>query len=141
MLDFGWQELMVVGFVLVLVIGPKDMPKVMRVVARFLGKAQAMAREFQSSMIEVADQDELKSVKQALDDAKNLSFTSVAQPLEYIKRDIENYDDSVSLKKPPPKKPQKKAKKKAALKKQAKKLAKKLAKKPAKKALKKDNKV
>ena len=71
MLDFGWQELMVVAFVLVLVVGPKDLPKVLRAIAKTVGKARGMANEFQSSMMEVANQDEFRDVKKALDDARS----------------------------------------------------------------------
>ena len=79
MLDFGWQELMVVAFVLVLVVGPKDLPRVLRTLSRFLGKARSMAQEFQSSLMEVADQEEFRSVKQALKDASSGNFDEVKE--------------------------------------------------------------
>lgn len=70
MLDLGWQELMVVAFVLVLVVGPKDLPKVLRTIAKAVGKARKMANEFQSSLMDMTDQEEIRDIKQALNDAK-----------------------------------------------------------------------
>ncbi len=86
MLDFGWQELMVVAFVLVLVVGPKDLPKVLRAIAKTVGKARGMANEFQSSMMEVANQDEFRDVKKALDDARSGRI----EDLEDIKDTLED---------------------------------------------------
>ena len=71
MLDFGWQELMVIAFVLVLVVGPKDLPRVLKAVARTVSTARKMAGEFQSSLMEVADQEEFRDVRKAIDDARS----------------------------------------------------------------------
>ena len=49
MFDFGWQEFMMIAFVLVLVVGPKDLPKVLRGVSKITGQARQMAREQQVS--------------------------------------------------------------------------------------------
>jgi sec-independent protein translocase protein TatB len=90
MLDLGWQELMVIAFVLVLVIGPKDLPRVMRAFAKFIGKARSMATEFQSSMMEIANQDEFSDVKKALQDAKQGNFDEVASSFEDAVGDVSN---------------------------------------------------
>ena len=71
MLDLGWQELVVVACVLVLVVGPKDLPRVLKAVAGMVGKARRMGREFQSSMMEVANQEEFRDVRKAIDDARS----------------------------------------------------------------------
>ena len=90
MLDLGWQELMMVAFVLVLVVGPKDLPRVLRAFAKFIGKARGMATEFQSSMMEVANQDEFKDVKKALQDAKSGNFDDIASGLDGMKDTVED---------------------------------------------------
>lgn len=55
MFDIGWSELLVVGVVSLIVVGPKDLPGMFRTVGRFTGKARGMAREFQSAMNDAAD--------------------------------------------------------------------------------------
>ena len=62
MFDIGWSEMMVVGVVALIVIGPKDLPEVFRTLGRFTAKARAMAREFQRAMESAADEAGIKDV-------------------------------------------------------------------------------
>ena len=50
MFDIGWTELMVVGVVALIVIGPKDLPDMFRTMGRFTAKARSMARDFQRAI-------------------------------------------------------------------------------------------
>ena len=50
MLDIAWPELMVIGVVAVVAIGPKDLPKVMHTLGRWVGKARSMAHDIQRSL-------------------------------------------------------------------------------------------
>lgn len=50
MLDIAWPELIVIGIVAVVAIGPKDLPKVMNTVGRWAGKARHMAQDVQRSL-------------------------------------------------------------------------------------------
>lgn len=56
MFDLGWTELLVIGIVALIVVGPKDLPILFRQAGRFMGRARAMAREFTSAMNDAADQ-------------------------------------------------------------------------------------
>ena len=47
MFDIGWQELFIVGVLVVIVVGPKDLPKTLRAVMGWVRKARMLAREFQ----------------------------------------------------------------------------------------------
>lgn len=71
MFDIAWSELGVIAVVALVVIGPKDLPKVLRTVGQWTSKARAMAREFQSGiddMVREAELDELrKAAKQVSD--------------------------------------------------------------------------
>lgn len=98
MLDLGWQEFVMIGLVLVIVVGPKDMPKVLRAVAKYVGKARNMASDFQSSMMEVANQDEFNDVKKALQDAKSGNFDKVSEQFGDIKNAIEDASADAGVK-------------------------------------------
>jgi sec-independent protein translocase protein TatB len=63
MFDLGWSEMLVILVVALIVIGPKDLPKVARQIGRWTGKARAMAREFQRSFDDMAREAELEEIK------------------------------------------------------------------------------
>jgi sec-independent protein translocase protein TatB len=65
-LDIGWPEMAVILLVALIVIGPKDLPKVARQVGKWAGKARAMAREFQRSIDDMAREAELDEIKKEL---------------------------------------------------------------------------
>ena len=98
MLDLGWQEFVMIGLVLVIDVGPKDMPKVLRAVAKYVGKARNMASDFQSSMMEVANQDEFNDVKKALQDAKSGNFDKVSEQFGDVKNAIEDASADAGVK-------------------------------------------
>ena len=62
MFDFGWQEFMMIAFVLVLVVGPKDLPKVLRSFTKITGQVRKMAREFSKSLEDGAGEADVKGV-------------------------------------------------------------------------------
>ena len=70
MFDFGWQEFIIVGFVLVMVVGPKDLPKVLRAITQVTGQARRMANEFRNGLQEIAADEKMKEVKKMVDEAK-----------------------------------------------------------------------
>lgn len=70
--DIGFMELLVVGIVALIVVGPKDLPGLFRTVGKFVGKARGMAREFQRSMEEAADASGLNEATKSFKDINNL---------------------------------------------------------------------
>ncbi|NNF25108.1 MAG: twin-arginine translocase subunit TatB [Rhodobacteraceae bacterium] len=70
MFDIGWTELLLIGIVALIVVGPNDMPGMFRTLGRFTGKARRMAREFQTAMNEAADQ---TGIKETAADLKNMT--------------------------------------------------------------------
>ena len=66
MFDIGWTELLVVGVVALIVVGPKDLPKMFRTLGQFTAKARNMAREFQRAMDDAADDTGVKDVARDL---------------------------------------------------------------------------
>ena len=66
LLDFGWSELMLIGLVALVVIGPKDLPRALRVAGYWVRKARTLSREFQSSVEQMVREAELDEVRQEL---------------------------------------------------------------------------
>ena len=74
MLDLGWSEILIIGVVALIVVGPKDLPKMLRTLGQYVGRAKGIAREFQRSMDDAARQadiEELREVKKGLDDMRD----------------------------------------------------------------------
>lgn len=72
--DIGWMELLVVGVVALIVMGPRDFPLLFRKLGQATGKVRAMAREFQRAMDEAADESGMTEINRDL--RKAASFTS-----------------------------------------------------------------
>ena len=71
MFDLGWSELLVIGIVALIVVGPKDLPVLFRNVGRFMGKARGMAREFSRAMNDAADESGMRDVAKTFKSATN----------------------------------------------------------------------
>ncbi|MFN4057906.1 MAG: Sec-independent protein translocase protein TatB [Roseinatronobacter sp.] len=71
MFDIGWTELLLIGVVALIVVGPKDLPKMFRTLGQLTAKARNMAREFQRAMEDAADATGVKDVAQDLRKATN----------------------------------------------------------------------
>lgn len=71
MTGLSWGELLVVGIVALIVVGPKDLPVMFRNVGRFVGKARGMAREFSRAMNDAADDTGVRDVAKTFKTATN----------------------------------------------------------------------
>ncbi|MGH6887207.1 MAG: Sec-independent protein translocase protein TatB [Geminicoccales bacterium] len=67
MFDIGWSEMAVIMLVALVVIGPKDLPRLARNVGQWVAKGRAMAREFQRSLEDMAREAELDDVKREIE--------------------------------------------------------------------------
>lgn len=66
MFDLSFSELLVIGVVALIVIGPKEIPGLFRTMGRFTGKVRGMAREFSRAMEQAADETGVKDVAKDL---------------------------------------------------------------------------
>ena len=79
MLDISWSHLLAIAVVALLVIGPKDLPRVLRALGRWAGKARAVAREFQSSIDQMIRESELEDVRK---EVEQVASTNIAHEME-----------------------------------------------------------
>ena len=64
--DFGWSELLLIAVVALVFIGPKDLPKALRVAGFWVRKARSLSREFQSSIDQMIREAELEDIRKDL---------------------------------------------------------------------------
>lgn len=108
MFDIGGVELLVVAVVAIIVVGPKDLPGMLRRAGRVVAKVRGMASEFKTHFDEVADQEEFKEIRKSLESVKDLSPTNqikdVLEPFkeagDSIKETMDNADKTPEQKAP-----------------------------------------
>jgi sec-independent protein translocase protein TatB len=91
MFDIGWGELVVIGIVALIAIGPKELPTVLRTLGQFMGKVRRMANEFQGQFQEAMREAEMADLKKHAEDIKS-SVGDLANfnPMASTQKDIES---------------------------------------------------
>ena len=69
MLDIGWTEMLVIAVIAIIVIGPRDLPKMLKTVGGWVRKARATVRELQTGIEDMAREAELDEVKKSVESA------------------------------------------------------------------------
>ncbi|MGH1589193.1 Sec-independent protein translocase protein TatB [Methylobacterium phyllosphaerae] len=90
MLDMSWGEVMLIGGVALIVIGPKDLPKALRTVGQITSKLRRMAGEFQMQFNEAIREAELDDVRREVDGIRNTVRTagSTFNPVQTIRDEL-----------------------------------------------------
>lgn len=88
-MDLGMSELLVIGIVALIVIGPKDLPEMFRQLGRFTAKMRAMAREFSRAMEQAANESGVSDVARdlkAVTDPKSMGLNAVKDAVDKFER-------------------------------------------------------
>ena len=87
--QFGLSEFLIVAIVALIVVGPKDLPLMMRRLGQFVARGRAMANEFRSAFDDIAKQAELDELRKEIEDLKRENALSEAvEDLKSVERDI-----------------------------------------------------
>lgn len=95
MLNIGGTELLVIALVLILVVGPKDLPRVLRTIGQFMGKMRGMTREFQKSIDDMAREADVADMRKELKSVSDTVSGSVTD--SDVTKKVENTIDSTGL--------------------------------------------
>ena len=91
MFDIGWGELVVIGIVALIAIGPKELPTVLRTLGQYMGKVRRMASEFQGQFQEAMREAEMADLKKQAEDLKSsVSDLTNFDPMASTKKEIES---------------------------------------------------
>jgi sec-independent protein translocase protein TatB len=90
MFDFAWSEILLIGAVALIAIGPKDMPAAIRTISSMIKKARRMAAEFQTHVDEMVREADLGDVKKAFNDIRNLDIAGAIEKHVDPDRSIRN---------------------------------------------------
>ena len=95
MFDLGWTELLVIGVVALIVVGPKDLPVLFRRVGQFVGKAKGMALEFSQAMNDAADESGMREMSSSLNKSLKTATNPLGSAMDEVKdatRSLTNFD-------------------------------------------------
>ena len=105
MLDIGWQEFTLVAFILLIIVGPKDLPKVLKSIFKFIDKIKNYAYDFKSSVNDMNDELELSELRNdVLEIKKDNTLVETKKTIFEAEKEFKNLKNSI--------KPRKKNKKK-----------------------------
>lgn len=96
MFDLGWTEFIVVAVVAILVVGPKELPGMLRTIGKTIGNMRRMAGDFQRQMNDALKEADLDGIKTGIDSVNSInpvsqlksSLNPVKQAAEDVQRDI-----------------------------------------------------
>jgi sec-independent protein translocase protein TatB len=106
MFDIGWSELLVIAVVAIVVIGPKDLPRALRVLGQWTGHIKRMARDFQNQFNEAIREAELDSVQRDIEQIGKMDpvadiRAAAAKAGQDITRDLEKTTEGAKLEREP----------------------------------------
>jgi sec-independent protein translocase protein TatB len=82
MIDLSWSHILIVLIVALVVVGPKDLPRLMHMLGRWMAKARAMADQFRKSFDEMSRQAELDELRAEIDSLRReRPFAGIEQTL------------------------------------------------------------
>ena len=90
MFDIGWTEMLVIAVVMIVVVGPKDLPRMLRTFGKTTAKLRAMAGDFQKQFNEALKEAELDDVKKSVDELRSLN------PANEIRKQLNPFEQAAA---------------------------------------------
>ena len=90
MFEVGWSELLVIAVVMIVVVGPKDLPNMLRTFGRTAAKLRAMAGDFQKQFNEALKEAELDDVKSSIDSLRGLN------PMNEVRKQLNPFEQAAA---------------------------------------------
>jgi sec-independent protein translocase protein TatB len=109
MFDIGWPEMLVIAVVLIVVVGPKDLPRMLRTFGKTTSNLRRMAGDFRKQFDEALKEAELDDVKSTIDSARKLNpaadIRKALNPMEQAANEVRAGLDGMMKPQAPPKVP------------------------------------
>ena len=95
MFSFGWSEIALTAIIIIIVVGPKEIPNLLKQVGSFSKSIKKISREFKKSLNDIAEESDLKDVKDQISEIKNIKEN--LDPTQDIKKDFETIKDTAKV--------------------------------------------
>ena len=106
MFSFGWGEILLILVVVIIVVGPKDIPKFLRQIGNLSKSIKKISREFKSSLNQIAEETDLKDVKNSITEVTDLNkeldiksslkneIKTIKETISFVEEDVSNINKS-----------------------------------------------
>jgi len=110
MLSFGWSEIAIVVVIIIIVVGPKEIPNLLKQLGSFSKSLKKISREFKNSLKDLTDEGDLKDVKKSISDIKNLKdnldikkelkeeISAIKDTVNFTDKEISEINDKIKKK-------------------------------------------
>ncbi|MCH9808904.1 MAG: Sec-independent protein translocase protein TatB [Alphaproteobacteria bacterium] len=98
MFDIGWSELLIIGFLALIVVGPKELPVLLRTLGRYVGVIRRQASEFRSQFDEVMRDTEIDQIRKDMAGIKQDVASTVHEASRNVEQDMESAKKDASVK-------------------------------------------
>ncbi len=102
--QIGFAEMLVIAILALVVVGPKDLPAMMRKAGQFMAKIKSLGQEFKSAFDQIGDDDELADLRREIDELKamgqmsNLSDEAFEEDMRALDKDLRDGVDMTAKK-------------------------------------------
>jgi sec-independent protein translocase protein TatB len=109
MFDISWSEILIIGIVALLVVGPKELPALLRTIGKYMGVVKKQAAEFRAQFDEAMRETEIEQLRKDVEDIKSDTQAalrdverSVETEISDAKRELDSAGEAVQLDQPEP---------------------------------------
>ena len=95
MFSFGWSEIFLITIIIIIVVGPKELPSFLRQIAKFSKSIKKLSNEFKSSLNEISEDVGLKDINKSIKDVESIEDTLNIK--KNIKKEIDEVQETIDL--------------------------------------------
>ena len=95
MFSFGWSEIVLTLIIVIIVVGPKEIPNLLKQIGSFSKSIKKISREFKKSLNDLAEESDLKNVQKSISDIKDIKDD--LDPSNEIKKELNSIKDTTRV--------------------------------------------
>ena len=95
MLSFGWSEITIIAVVVIIVVGPKEIPNILKQLGAFSKSLKKTSRQFKQSLNDLAEETDIKEIKKSLKDFKDIKKS--LDPANELKKEIGSIKETIKF--------------------------------------------
>ena len=95
MFSFGWSEIILTVIVVIIVVGPKEIPNLLKQIGSFSKSIKKVSREFKKSLNDIAKESDLKDVKDSISEIKNIKDD--LDPSKHINKELKSIKETATV--------------------------------------------